>query len=212
MLSSTIEESVPATTLRLKENDMMLLSFIHDSSDWVVTFDKNMGPEFYDLPCLGDSDVPYLLDYVPNDEATGISSYLTTKPTSEIAALMVPLFKQYGINIEDKKNFKQILEDVRSISSSLIMQVNTTSRKGFEVIGTTLTKRFLEKKGITTESFMIPIDLIKNYLSIWIVISKNEPTTWWLRLIPAVRKSFSMWLRLNAEMLITKQTNFIKRL
>lgn len=40
MLSSTIEESVPATTLRLKENDMMLLSFIHDSSDWVVTFDK----------------------------------------------------------------------------------------------------------------------------------------------------------------------------
>ena len=36
MLSSTIEESVPATTLRLKENDMMLLSFIHDSSDWVV--------------------------------------------------------------------------------------------------------------------------------------------------------------------------------
>ena len=140
---------------------MMLLSFIHDSSDWVVTFDKNMGPEFYDLPCLGDSDVPYLLDYVPNDEATGISSYLTTKPTSEIAALMVPLFKQYGINIEDKKNFKQILEDVRSISSSLIMQVNTTSRKGFEVIGTTLTKRFLEKKGITTESFMIPIDLHK---------------------------------------------------
>lgn len=140
---------------------MMLLSFIHDSSDWVVTFDKNMGPEFYDLPCLGDSDVPYLLDYVPNDEATGISSYLTTKPTSEIAALMVPLFKQYGINIEDKKNFKQILEDVRSVSSSLIMQVNTTSRKGFEVIGTTLTKRFLEKKGITTESFMIPIDLHK---------------------------------------------------
>lgn len=162
MLSSTIEESVPATTLRLKESDMMLLSFIHDSSDWVITFDKNMGPEFYDLPCLGDSDVPYLLDYVPNDETTGVSSYLTTKPTSEIASLMVPLFKQYGIDIEDRKNFKQILEDVRSVSSSLIMQVNTTSRKGFEVIGTTLTKRFLEKKGITAESIMIPIDLHKD--------------------------------------------------
>lgn len=161
MLSSTIEESVPATTLRLKENDMMMLSFIHDSSDWVVTFDKNMGPEFYDLPCLGESDIPYLLDYVPNEETTGISSYLTTKPTSEIAALMVPLFKKYGIDIENKENFNQILEDVRSISSSLIMQVNATSRKGFEVIGTTLTKRFLEKKNITSESFMIPIDLHK---------------------------------------------------
>ena len=162
MLSSTLEESVPATTLRLKDNDMMLLSFIHDTSDWVVTFDKNMGPEFYDLPCVGENDVPYLLDYIPNDEATGISSYLTTKPTSEIGAIMIPLFKEYGIDIENKKNYNKILEDVRSVSSSLIMQANTTSRKGFEVIGTTLTKRFLEKKGIMKESFLIPIDLHKD--------------------------------------------------
>lgn len=161
LLSSTIEESVPATTLRLKENDMMLLSFIHDSSDWVITFDKNMGPEFYDLPCLGNNDIPYLLDYVPGEDATGVSSYLTTKPTSEIGALMIPLFHEYGINLEKFDNFKQILEDVRSVSSSLIMQVNATQRKGFEVIGTTLTKRFLEKKGITKESFLIPIDLHK---------------------------------------------------
>lgn len=139
----------------------MLLSFIHDSSDWVITFDKNMGPEFYDLPCLGENDVPYLLDYVPGEDATGVSSYLTTKPTSEIGALMIPLFHEYGINLERYENFKQILEDVRSVSSSLIMQVNATSRKGFEVIGTTLCKRFLEKKGITKESFLIPIDLHK---------------------------------------------------
>ena len=161
LLSSTLEESVPATTLRLKENDMMLLSFIHDSSDWVITFDKNMGPEFYDLPCLGDSDIPYLLDYVPGEDTTGVSSYLTTKPTSEIGALMIPLFHEYGIDLEKYDNFKQILEDVRSVSSSLIMQVNASSRKGFEVIGTTLTKRFLEKKGIMKESFLIPVDLHK---------------------------------------------------
>jgi hypothetical protein len=161
LLSSTVDESVPATILRLKESDMTLLSFVHDSSDWVITFDKNMGPEFYDLPCLGDNVVPYLLDYVPGDEATGVSSYLTTRPTSEIASLMIPIFKEYGINIEDKKDFRQILEDVRSVSSSIVMQVNATSRKGFEVIGTTLAKRFLVKKGITKESFLIPIDLHK---------------------------------------------------
>ena len=120
-----------------------------------------MGPEFYDLPCLGENDIPYLLDYVPGEDATGVSSYLTTKPTSEIGALMIPLFHEYGINLERYENFKQILEDVRSVSSSLIMQVNATSRKGFEVIGTTLCKRFLEKKGITKESFLIPIDLHK---------------------------------------------------
>lgn len=106
--------------------------------------------------------MPYLLDYIPGEEATGVSSYLTTKPTSEIGALMISLFKEYGINLERYDNFKQILEDVRSVSSSLIMQVNATSRKGFEIIGTTLCKRFLEKKGITKEAFLIPIDLHKN--------------------------------------------------
>ncbi len=159
LLSSTLEESVPATALRLKENDMMLLSFVHDISDWVITFDKNMGPEFYDLPSVGDHDLPYLLDYVPGEETTGMSSYLTTKPTSEIGALLIPLFKEYGVDVADMNNFGQILEDVRSVSSSLIMQVNATSRKGFEVIGTTLAKRFLEKKQIMKESFLIPVDL-----------------------------------------------------
>jgi len=161
LLSSTLDESVPATTLRLKDSDKMLLKFVHDSSDWVITFDKNMGPEFYDLPCVGEEDVPYLLDYIPNDETRGISSYLTTKPTSEIESIMVPLFKKYGINIAEKENFKEILEDVRSVSSSLIMQAGATAGKGFEIIGTTLTKRFLEKKGIMKESFLIPIDLHK---------------------------------------------------
>lgn len=160
LLSSTWEESVPATTLRLKESDVMLLSFVHDSSDWVITFDKNMGPEFYDLPC-GDNDVPYLLDYVPSEEGTGIASYLTTRPTSEIGAMMVPLFHHYDIDLENKENFNQILEDVRSVSSSILMQVNETSRKGFEIIGTVLTKRFLKKKHILEESFLIPIDLHK---------------------------------------------------
>jgi len=54
------------------------------------------------------------------------------------------------------------LEDVRAVSSSLIMQASQTPNKGFEIIGTTLTKRFLEKKGIMNESFIIPIDLHKD--------------------------------------------------
>lgn len=161
ILSSTFNESVPATELRLNESDMMLLSFVHECSDWVITFDKNMGPEFYDLPCTKPGDVPYLLDYIPGEDATGLSSYLTTKPTSEIESLMIPLFKQFGIDLTKHKNFNQILEDIRTVSSSLIMQVNATSNKGFEIIGTALAKRFLSQKHIlaTKDSILIPIDL-----------------------------------------------------
>lgn len=161
VMSSTQKESVPATTLLIKENDAMLLSFIHEVSDWVITFDKNMGPEFYDLPSLGGEEMPYLLDYVPSQETMGISSFLTTRPTSEVEGLMAPHFSTYGINIDDPEKFKSLLEDVRTVSSSILMQVNATQRKAFEVLGITLTKRFLMKKGLLAESFIIPIDLHK---------------------------------------------------
>ncbi len=156
ILSPVLDESVPATTLRLNETDMTLLSFIHQSSDWVVTFDKNMGPEFYDLPCTNGGDIHYLLDYIPGEENSGISSYLTVKPSSEIESLMMPMLRKY--NIPDDK-FMSVLEDVRSVSSSLLMQINSSSSRSFEVIGTMLAKRFLERKGIMHEAFMIPVDL-----------------------------------------------------
>ncbi len=161
VMSTTLEESVPATSLTLRENDAMLLSFIHDISDWVVTFDKNMGPEFYDLPCMGKDEAPYLLDYVPGQETLGVSSYLTTRPTSEVEGLMAPHFKEFGINIDDKERFRTLLEDLRTVSSSLLMQVNSTQNKAFEVLGVTFTKRFLVKKNLMQESFLIPIDLHK---------------------------------------------------
>lgn len=161
IMSSTIEESVPATTLTLRDSDAMLLSFIHDVSDWVVTFDKNMGPEFFDLPCLNVGETPYLLDYVPGQELMSVSSFLTTRPTSEVEGLMRPHFKEFGIDLNDRKLFDMLLEDVRSVSSSLLMQMNATQNKAFEVLGITLTKRFLRKKYLLDEAFIIPIDLHK---------------------------------------------------
>jgi hypothetical protein len=163
VMSSTQRESVPSTALRLRESDAMLLSFVHDVSDWVVTFDKNMGPEFYDLPSVGGDEMPYLLDYTPSRDSThGISSFLTTRPTSEVEGVMAPCFKEFGINIDDKVLFQTLLEDVRTVSGSIVMQANTTPNKAFEVLGTTLTKRMLQKKGLLDETFIIPIDLHKD--------------------------------------------------
>lgn len=160
ILSSTATQSVPATSLSIHERDAMLLSFIHQVSDWVVTFDKNMGPEFYDLP-IGDSqDKPYLLDYIPGQERSGISSFLTALPTSEIEGLMKPQFEQFGIAVTPDQ-FEELLEDVRAVSSSMVMQTQATQNKAFEFLGITLTKRMLKKKGLLKESFIIPIDLHK---------------------------------------------------
>lgn len=152
------EISVPSLTLSIKDKNSIMLSLVHDVSDWVITFDKNMGPEFYDIPCK-EGETPYLLDYLPSAELNGISSFLTCRPTSEIEGLMAPHFKAFGINVNDRTSFLELLADIRSVSSSMIMQLDSTKNKAFEVLGTTLMKRMLRKKGLLEDSFIIPIDL-----------------------------------------------------
>ena len=150
--------SVPSLTLSIKDRNSIMLSYVHDISDWVITFDKNMGPEFYDIPCK-EGETPYLLDYLPSAELNGTSSFLTCRPTSEIEGLLAPHFKNFGIDINDKEAFFELLADIRSVSSSMIMQLDSTRNKAFEVLGTTLMKRMLRKKGLLDDSFIIPVDL-----------------------------------------------------
>jgi hypothetical protein len=154
------ELSVPSITLNIKSTNSQMLSLVHDVSDWVVTFDKNMGPEYYDLPAK-NGEAPYLLDYLPSAELNGISSFLTSRPTSEIEGLMAPHFKNFGIDVSDQTSFMDLLADIRSVSSSMIMQLESSKNRAFEVLGTTLMKRMLKGKGLIDDSFIIPIDLHK---------------------------------------------------
>ncbi|MCW3084040.1 MAG: hypothetical protein JWP12_1406 [Bacteroidetes bacterium] len=175
-LASKYTDSLPATSLLLKETDKVLINNIHDFSDWVVTFDKNLGPEIYDLPG-NEGEIPFLLDFVPGEEVTGISSYLTTRPTSEIVGLLGPHFKEYDIpydNTSDNEVLKMLLEDLRAVSSSLVMQLNSGKNKAFEVVGAAFTKRILEKKKILENSFLIPIDLHQNLFEGLISESKSR--------------------------------------
>jgi len=163
-LASKYTESIPSTQLRLNDKDLVLLTHLHDYSDWVITFDKNLGPQIFDQPSK-DGKIPFLLDYVPGEEISGISSYLTTRPTSEILGLLGPHFEAFNLNIHnpaDEKKIKILLEDLRAVSSSLVLQLNSSKNKAFEVIGSAFTKRVLEKKGFLKESFLIPIDLHQN--------------------------------------------------
>ncbi len=160
-LANKITDSLPSTQLQLSEKDNVHISLVHDFSDWVITFDRNLGPQAFDQPSK-DGHIPFLLDYIPGEEVTGISSFLTTRPNSEILGLLAPHFDEFNISIlnQDQNIATSILlEDLRAISSSLVMQLNSSKNKAFEVIGSAFTKRVLEKKNLLKESFLIPIDL-----------------------------------------------------
>ena len=163
-LASHKTDAVPAVNLNLSDRDRVLISHLHEFSDWVITFDKNLGPQIFDMPS-NDGKIPFLLDYIPGEEVTGVSSYLTTKPSSEIVGILGPHFQDFGIDIDSEdgqKALQVILEDLRAISSSLVMQLNSSKNKAFEVIGSAFAKRVLEKKGLLENAFLVPIDLHQN--------------------------------------------------
>ena len=163
-LASELTSSIPSTQLRLNDRDKVLLTHLHDYSDWVITFDKNLGPQIFDQPSK-DGKIPFLLDYVPGEEILGISSFLTTRPTSEVLGLLGPHFEEFNLDIhneQDEHKIKILLEDLRAVSSSLVLQLNSTKNKAFEVIGSAFTKRVLEKKEMLKDAFLIPIDLHQN--------------------------------------------------
>lgn len=169
-MTSDHELSIPSLMLNIKDANSQMLSLVHDFSDWVVTFDKNMGPEYYDMPSK-DGAQPYLLDYIPSPEVNGISSFLTCRPTSEIEGIMSPHFKAFGIDVSSRDSFIDMLSDIRSVSSSMIMQLESSKNKAFEVLGTTLMKRMLMRKELLTDSFIIPIDL---HQSLFVDLDSNS--------------------------------------
>lgn len=160
-LANKMTDSLLSTQLQLSEKDNIHISLVHDYSDWVITFDRHLGPQAFDQPSK-DGYMPFLLDYIPGEEISGLSSFLTTRPNSEILGLLAPHFEEFNIDIINENEqiaTSIILEDLRAISSSLVMQLNSSKNKAFEVIGSAFTKRVLEKKNLLKESFLIPIDL-----------------------------------------------------
>lgn len=189
-LASKYTESIPSTQLRLNDKDRVLLTHLHDYSDWVVTFDKNIGPQIFDQPSK-EGKVPFLLDYIPGEEISGISSYLTTRPTSEVIGLLGPHFKDFNLDVhepQDEKKIQVLLEDLRAVSSSLVLQLNSSKNKAFEVIGTAFTKRVLEKKGLLEESFLIPIDLHQNLFENLPSESKSRADNLLVSIVPETKE------------------------
>ena len=166
VINPVASDVIPGTAVRIGVAEKSLIAQIHACSDWVVTFDKCIGPEIFDSQNNEDA-CPYLLDYVPGGELSGVSAFLTTRPGIEAYRFLEPYLNEVGLqSLATRDNMLRMLEDIRTISGSLLMQAIATDNKAFEVLGLSLTKRMLEKKGYLRGAFLVPIDLHKDLFDI----------------------------------------------
>ncbi|MBG8555052.1 ATP-binding protein [Hymenobacter guriensis] len=156
-------ESLPATELQLNSRETVLIDNIHHHSDWVVTFDRHLGPELFDLPVTA-GQTPFLLDFIPGKQFLGVSTFLTSKPGAELTHLLAPVVQKLVGSLSTttvEAQTQLILNDLRAVSGSLVMNLSSqpTENRVTEYAGIALAKRLLEKQGLLRQQFMIPLDL-----------------------------------------------------
>lgn len=169
-LAGVPTQSLPATELRLGSFETVLLDQLHTHSDWVVTFDRHLGPELFDLPAQ-QGQVPFLLDFVPGKQFLSVSTFLTCKPGAELTQLLAPVVKRLlgsqALPAKQQEFTLKLLNDLRSVSGSLVLNLSAepTPNRITEYTGIALAKRLLAREGVLGEQFLIPLDLHQHLMA-----------------------------------------------
>jgi len=153
-------DKVPTIQLELTDIDKLIISKIHESSDWVITIDRNFGIEYFDNPrsAPGVSVRSYLIDYAPEFlEGVGHRLIVSTFWLSEIEGLIQDGLRKMGI---PGTGFQaaQILDVLKSISGKLALKLINNPKDAREIIGLALTRLLLEQDGSLHDGVLIPVD------------------------------------------------------
>lgn len=153
-------DKVPAIQLELSDIDRLIISKIHETSDWVLTIDRNFGIEYFDNPrsAPGVSVRSYLIDYTPEFlEGVGHRLIVSTFWLSEIEGLIQDGLRKMGIP-GTGFHAAQILDVLKSISGKLALKLINNPNDAREIIGLALTRLLLERDDALKDAVLIPID------------------------------------------------------
>ncbi len=147
----------PVVTLALDADDRALLHQVHETSDWVLTLDRNMGIEFFDHG--GKPGRPdYLIDHSP--EALGNVGHrlvITSRSVAELEAMLRPVLQEYRLKAEGR-HAVALLDQLRSLSGRLALKLISSPTQRAEALGLALSRMFLEHQGVFENQIVVPLD------------------------------------------------------
>jgi len=144
-------------TLTLDAEDRALLHQVHETSDWVLTLDRNMGIEFFDHG--GKPGRPdYLIDHSPESLGNvGHRLVITSRSVSELEAMLVPVLKDYRLQAEGR-HAVALLDQLRSLSGRLALKLISSPTQRAEALGLALSRMYLEHQGVFENQIVVPLD------------------------------------------------------
>jgi DNA phosphorothioation-dependent restriction protein DptH len=156
--------TVPILSLRLEPTDQALIRLVHDTSDWVLTMDRNLGVDYFDS-AGSVKECGYLLDFSPEflqeDQARVM---LTTRSTTELERMLRPALVRVGLNLPAGGEV-MVLETLRSLSGRLALRMQSGPAMAAEVAGLLVARWALERVGLLQDRIVIPIDAHRGWFS-----------------------------------------------
>lgn len=160
------DNGIPSLTIRLELRDKSLLYQIHDVSQWVITFDRYLGFDYFDTGVVDNVNrVLYLLDFRP--EFSAAETYrmlLTTRSTDEFRHRIRGAFQDYGVKNVSEAMIQKTLNTLRAISGRLCFRLMSAVNVG-EFLGLASSYLWLKSQRGFSKIVLIPLDSHSDLLS-----------------------------------------------
>ena len=161
-LSGGADGDWPAVEISVSESQFSLFSRLHETSDWVVTVDRNMGVEIFDSPALRNEGLAenakrYLIDYSPTQVTSGQQLMVSTAWMDEVNELMRETLRGMLIAPSDLA-CEEVLRLLKSISGRLVMRVARQPDVAKEAVSLAVVREVLRGRGELSNAFLVPID------------------------------------------------------
>lgn len=150
--------SSPVLTMSLTPIQRQLLSQIHDASDWVFTIDRHIGIELFDHGGK-PGKANYLIDYSPSISSSfSPTLIITTRSLSEIQGMLRLAAEKLNSSIAGGQ-YLSLFDQLRLLSGRIALKlISSSDNQQMEAIGLGLARLYLDRRGLFSEQFAIPLD------------------------------------------------------
>jgi DNA phosphorothioation-dependent restriction protein DptH len=157
--SLELSSTLPALAIRLGPDDMHRIEAAHERSDWVVTLDQGIGPEFFEETNPKQPDRKrYLLDYAPDFlEGLGRKLAVTTIHHGEIRRILGEALRVLGLR-QDPDSVSRALSRLLLVSGRLALRLLRNTSLSVEAVSLAALMAHLEARGLLKDRIIVPVD------------------------------------------------------
>lgn len=149
---------LPVLKVKVDKSQLEILEKLHETSDWVLSLDRNAGLAVYEDVLKPEIKGTFLIDYAP-DFIEGVGDRLTVTSTNRGEVEKILQVAMNDLNLKELDlHPARILEILASVSGKLTMRLLEPNTLAREAVGLAALVEHLDKGNKLNDTIVIPVD------------------------------------------------------